>query len=121
MCQSAPVTPDTPDTPLRWLALVHAGLRRPGAPAVDAMTPRILVVDVVAQRMALIANGRVALELPVSTSHLGVGGEEGSHRTPPGWHRIHARIGEGQPLGAEFSSRGEQQVRLRFVPNSCSA
>src|SRR5207247_3450625 len=34
-----------------------------------------------------------------------IGGEENSMRTPPGWHRIHARIGDGAETGAVFESR----------------
>src|SRR4029079_5343157 len=50
-------------------------------------------------------------------SHLGVGGEEGSHRTPPGWHRIHARIGEGQPLRAVCSIRSPTGDMWRGEPS----
>lgn len=81
----------------RALARVHAPFRD--------LPPRALIVDVERQRLALIVEGRVVREYPVSTARLGVGSEEGSFRTPPGWHRIHARIGAGAPDGAIFESR----------------
>ena len=31
----------------------------------------------------------------MSTARAGIGGEDGSYRTPPGWHRVHERIGGG--------------------------
>ena len=93
-----------PDPSARWLALAESSLQRPGAPP-GGPPERLVVVDVAAQRLALVEGRRVTLELPVSTAVVGVGGEAGSHRTPPGWHRIRARIGAGRPLGAEFRSR----------------
>ena len=42
---------------------------------------------------------------PVSTARAGIGGEQGSYRTPPGWHRIHQRIGAGAAAGTVFVSR----------------
>jgi UDP-N-acetylmuramate--alanine ligase len=88
----------------RALALARAALARPGAPFRD-LPARLVVVDVERQRLTLVESGAVAAEWPVSTALAGVGGEEGSHRTPPGWHRIDARIGDGAPAGAVFRSR----------------
>ena len=64
-----------------------------------------MLVDVERQRLTLIHGGQVEAEYPVSTAAAGVGGEDGSGRTPPGWHRIHARIGAEAPAGAVFESR----------------
>lgn len=88
----------------RALALARAALARPGSPFRD-LPARLVVVDVERQRLSLIEAGEIAGEWPVSTASAGIGGEEGSHRTPPGWHRIDARIGEGAPAGAVFRSR----------------
>ncbi len=66
---------------------------------------RAILVDVEHQRLRLWELGRVVAEYPVSTAAAGVGAADGSYQTPPGWHRIHARIGGGQPLGAVFESR----------------
>src|SRR5262249_9656658 len=40
-----------------------------------------------------------------STAANGIGGQEGSNRTPPGWHRIHSKIGAGAESGTVFESR----------------
>lgn len=88
----------------RALALARTALERPAAPFRD-LPPRLLVVDVERQALALLESGRLAAAYAVSTAAAGVGGDEGSLRTPPGWHRIHDRIGEGAPDGAVFESR----------------
>jgi UDP-N-acetylmuramate--alanine ligase len=95
--------PPTRASEQRATALVRRALARPGAPR--ALTDRVLVVDVERQRLALLEDATLRCEYPVSTAAAGVGGAEGSLRTPPGWHRIHARIGAGSPLGAVFESR----------------
>ncbi|WP_221798001.1 L,D-transpeptidase [Oceanobacter mangrovi] len=42
---------------------------------------------------------------PVSTALNGAGEQQGSGKTPIGWHRVVARIGEGLPLGSVFVGR----------------
>ena len=42
---------------------------------------------------------------PVSTARNGFGEQEGSGKTPRGWHRVAARIGDGLPEGAVFVGR----------------
>ncbi len=42
---------------------------------------------------------------PVSTALNGVGEQENSGKTPRGWHRIVARIGEGLPSGSVLVGR----------------
>ena len=86
------------------ITLATYALSRPGSPHAS-LPARYLVVDVPAQRLVLVQEGATVSEFPVSTAAAGVGGEAGSLRTPPGWHRIHARIGGDQPLGAVFESR----------------
>lgn len=88
----------------RAWALAIGALERPAAPFPE-LPPRLLMVDVERQRLSLFESGREAAGYPVSTAAAGVGAEEGSSRTPPGWHRIHARIGAGAPSGAVFASR----------------
>jgi UDP-N-acetylmuramate-alanine ligase len=63
------------------------------------------VVDVERQRAVLIENGAAKAVWPVSSARAGIGGAEGSYRTPPGWHRVHRRIGEGAEEGSVFVSR----------------
>jgi UDP-N-acetylmuramate--alanine ligase len=93
-----------PLDPQQFLTLARAALARPGSPFSE-LPDRLLVVDPRQQRIALIAGGRVEASYPVSTASAGIGGADGSLCTPPGWHRIHARIGAATPSGAVFVSR----------------
>ncbi len=88
----------------RYRSLAFLALARPDGPF-TAVPARLVVVDVARQRLGLLVEGRLAFEATISTSAKGIGGEEGSFRTPPGWHRIHARIGLGAEPGAVFRSR----------------
>jgi UDP-N-acetylmuramate--L-alanine ligase len=87
----------------RALELVREGLLRKGAPG--EMPERLLVVDAERQIATLIEGGTPVAAWPVSTARRGIGGEEGSFRTPPGWHSIRRRIGEDAAQGAVFVSR----------------
>jgi len=84
--------------------LARAALTRPHSPLRE-LPERLLIVDVERQRAHLLERGRALGEWPVSTSANGIGGEEGSYRTPPGWHRIRRRIGAGAAAGTVFVSR----------------
>ncbi|MDJ0511850.1 MAG: Mur ligase family protein [Methyloceanibacter sp.] len=84
-------------------ALFEANRTRPGAP--QTLPDRLFVVDVERQTATLILNGMAAESWPVSTARNGIGGEENSFKTPPGWHRIDRKIGAGAESGAVFSSR----------------
>jgi UDP-N-acetylmuramate--alanine ligase len=95
--------PMTPATEQRITSLVKRALSRRGAPT--RAPARLLVVDVERQRLGLLEDGVLIREYPISTSARGIGGAEGSNRTPPGWHRIHARFGAGAAPGAVFASR----------------
>lgn len=66
---------------------------------------RWLLVDVAAQRLSLLEDGRVARSYGVSTAAAGIDGREGSFGTPPGVHRIARKIGAEEPRGAWFESR----------------
>jgi len=96
--------PADPPAHARAVALARTALARPGAPFHE-LPPRMLVVDVEHQSLSLIESAIEIVRYPVSTAAAGIGGEEGSYRTPPGWHRLHARIGAGAPIGAVFESR----------------
>jgi UDP-N-acetylmuramate-alanine ligase len=87
----------------RALSLAQRGLSRPGAPT--SLPARLLVVDVERQLVTLLENGAAAAAWPVSTARNGIGGEQGSYRTPPGWHRIQRLIGEEASPGTLFVSR----------------
>jgi UDP-N-acetylmuramate--L-alanine ligase len=64
-----------------------------------------VVVDVALQKVYRLHQGRMTFQAVASTSARGIGGEDGSLKTPPGWHRVHRRIGEGAPPGMIFDSR----------------
>ena len=84
--------------------LLSAALGRARAPVREA-PPRWLLVDVSAQRLHLLSGSESICSWPVSTAANGIGGDSGSFRTPPGWHRVHRRIGAGAERGAVFVSR----------------
>ena len=86
------------------LALAERALSRARAP-VRTLPARLVLVSPAHQSAHLIEDGRVTFTAPVSTSAKGIGGEQGSYKTPPGWHRIHARIGALAEPGTVFSSR----------------
>ena len=63
-------------------------------------------VDIGRQCLELFgADGACIRRYAVSTARNGAGEEAGSYRTPRGWHRIRARIGEGLPDGTVFRGR----------------
>jgi UDP-N-acetylmuramate--L-alanine ligase len=95
--------PVDPSLAARALDLARAALARCGAP--PELPARLLVVDVERQRAVLIENGAAKAVWPVSSARAGIGGAEGSYRTPPGWHRVRRRIGEGAEEGSVFVSR----------------
>jgi UDP-N-acetylmuramate--alanine ligase len=97
------VTPPNPQNAARALDLARAGLSRPGAPA--ELPGRLLVVDVERQVATLIEAEAAVASWQVSTASRGIGGAEGSLRTPPGWHLISERIGQGADRGTVFVSR----------------
>src|SRR5262245_21341584 len=86
------------------LALAKRALLRARSP-VRTLPDRLIVVDVEHQLAHLLENGRVTWSALVSTSSKGIGGEQGSYKTPPGWHRVLARIGGGADVGTVFKSR----------------
>ena len=88
----------------RYRALALDALARPASPFAQ-VPPRLVVVDLARQRLGLLEGGRLILDYPVSTASAGIGCEEGSLRTPPGWHCVHQRIGAGAPQGMIFRSR----------------
>ena len=89
---------------VRLDALLRRALARPGAP-IAAPGDRLLVVDVERQRLILAEQGKVAAEYPVSTAANGIGGEDGSFKTPPGWMRILNCLGDREAVGRVFVSR----------------
>ena len=88
----------------RYRALLLAARSREGAPSLERGS-RLLVVDAARQRLGLLQHGALVFEAVISTAKNGLGCEEGSYRTPTGWHHIHARIGAGAEPGSVFRNR----------------
>lgn len=53
---------------------------------------------------------------PISTSRLGLGFKEGSHKTPTGRFRIGEKIGGGMPLDSVFKGRKRVAIRAADHP-----
>ena len=66
---------------------------------------RLVSVDAGLQKLSVWEDGTEIFRCPVSTGLAGMGCQEGSGKTPWGWHRIIEVIGEGAPQGARFLSR----------------
>src|SRR5262249_16278195 len=95
--------PGDPILTARALGLARTELTRTGAP--QGLRWGLLGVDVERQGAILLENEAAKAAWPVSTARAGIGGAEGSYRTPPGWHRVHRRIGEGAQAGTVFAAR----------------
>jgi UDP-N-acetylmuramate--alanine ligase len=65
----------------------------------------LVLVDAPSQTLSVRDDGREIFSCAVSTGGNGIGCEEGSGKTPHGWHRISEVFGAGQPLGMRFDSR----------------
>lgn len=57
------------------------------------------------QMLYVIEHLRPVWQARCSTAESGTGAEEGSMKTPLGWHRVAERIGSGAPWGQVFRSR----------------
>lgn len=64
-----------------------------------------LEIDIAAQALSLIDNGKIIKRYSVSTAKNGVGEKSGSFCTPRGRHIVRAKIGAGQPLNSVFVRR----------------
>jgi UDP-N-acetylmuramate--alanine ligase len=89
---------------VRYRALALKALEREASPFRE-LPDRLRVVDVARQRMGHLEKGVLVREYRISTARNGIGCEEGSYKTPPGWHRIHGKFGAGAPPGMIFRSR----------------
>ncbi|MDQ7073769.1 MAG: L,D-transpeptidase [Gammaproteobacteria bacterium] len=66
---------------------------------------RQILVSAEHQTLLLCEAKSVMATYSISTSRYGLGGTEGSYKTPLGKHRIAAKIGDGVPLGEVFVGR----------------
>ncbi len=62
-------------------------------------------VCLAAQRLYVLAEGRVQWSTPCSTALHGMGSLVDSNMTPPGWHRIARKVGADEPWGRVFRAR----------------
>ncbi len=93
-----------PISAARYRALALSALLRPECPWQE-LPDRLLVVDVARQRLGCLAGGVWHSEYVISTARNGIGCEEGSYKTPPGWHRVHGKFGGEAPFGMVFRNR----------------
>ena len=69
--------------------------------------PRAVIRDGVAitlrdQKLTVIRNGQKVKDYDISSSKFGIGGRNGSYRTPLGIHAVTKKVGDGQPKGMVF-------------------
>lgn len=62
-------------------------------------------VSIADQRLRLYEEGRIVMDVLISTASKGAGEFRGSEQTPRGWHTIRAKIGAGVPLNTVFKGR----------------
>ncbi|MEJ2567172.1 MAG: L,D-transpeptidase [Gammaproteobacteria bacterium] len=62
-------------------------------------------INLTEQRLRLFEDGRVSMDVAVSTARNGAGELNGSECTPRGAHVVRARIGAGAPPGTVFVGR----------------
>jgi lipoprotein-anchoring transpeptidase ErfK/SrfK len=74
---------------------------------------RISVAD---QRLELTNRDGRKKRYPISTSRLGLGFKEGSHKTPTGRFRLTEKIGGGMPLQTVFKGRKPVPIRAEDHP-----
>lgn len=73
-----------------------------------------LQVSIRNQSICLFDGDSLIICYPVSTSRFGAGNQEGSYRTPLGWHRICEKIGKAAPPGMIFVS-GKPSGRIAVI------
>ena len=75
-------------------------------------TGLLVVVSVARQFAFLLERGHVVDTMAVSTAIRGTGCEEGSYKTPTGWHEVAEWIGDGEPEGRVFKERKPTGERM---------
>lgn len=66
---------------------------------------RYIYISVAEQRLQLIDKEQSLFDVQIATGKNGVGEQFGSERTPRGWHKIRAKIGDGCPENTVFVAR----------------
>jgi L,D-transpeptidase YbiS len=65
----------------------------------------LIVVNIAEQRLQLLEDDEVVMDVPIATAKSGVGEQSGSEQTPRGWHKVRAMIGADAPENAVFVGR----------------
>ena len=66
---------------------------------------RYIAISIAEQRLQLIDNNCILLDVSIGTAKKGAGEAFGSECTPRGWHIIRAKIGDGCPENMVFTAR----------------
>ena len=64
-----------------------------------------IVVSICDQQLLLIERKQIVRSYSCSTGKSGIGNQNGSGRTPDGWHQVGAKIGDSLPVGAILKGR----------------
>lgn len=64
-----------------------------------------LDISITRQQLTIMHAGKPIKQYPISSAKNGTGQQMGSECTPLGWHRIRAKIGDGQALKSVFIGR----------------
>jgi len=67
--------------------------------------PYLIKVSTDEQRLQLLEDDKIVMDVAVSTARNGPGEAINSECTPRGWHRVRARIGEACPVNTVFVGR----------------
>ncbi len=65
----------------------------------------LIHINPTTQCLNLMDDQRVCKTYPVSTAKKGLGETFGSYKTPRGWHKVRAKIGQGSPINTVFIGR----------------
>lgn len=69
------------------------------------MPDSALIEISIADQSLRFTDAQSCVQYSVSTAVAGIGQTAGSWQTPVGWHRVRARIGDGQPINRVFVGR----------------
>jgi lipoprotein-anchoring transpeptidase ErfK/SrfK len=65
----------------------------------------LIVVNIAKQRLQLLTDDEVVMDVAIATAKNGVGEQANSEQTPRGWHKVRAMIGADAPENAVFVGR----------------
>lgn len=101
--EGAPATSGKENTPLEK-GLTTAQLAKVGWEE-KVQTGFGLWVSVAQQRLYVLQGNQIIQTMPCATALRGIGAVMNSLQTPPGWHRVDGKLGDGEPSGRVFRAR----------------